>query len=384
VTPKHPVNFMGRNLRNAELLSRLRGALHTLLPLNLQMGKWTGPFPEVERDGLRAECVRDWPADNRITAQWDLLSRKSAAPHPFMGPVWIKAVVEQLISNGSLRLILVWRGETLKGVFPLAYRANATLEIPHRWVSDYMDPAVDGTEEAAVWSIFLELLTRLWDWSVKGVVLPNIRPELNCRKLLQELAADRGYTYEEAAVTTAARINLPETFDAYMALHSSAERKNTLRKVRKAVGQANARLVEITDAARGMEVLKIALDQMEAGKKEQKAKFVRRTIRPLMMGVGPALFEAGLFKAVQLQILDGKPAATLLVFATEAGSQVYNASYDETFKEWSPGSVLFAMCIEQAIARKEKVFDLLRGGEEYKKRMHATIDPLYRITLRRA
>ena len=378
------MRVLGKNLENADVFNRLRGALHSVMPVNLQLGKRTGDFEPIERDGLRAQCLRDWPEDPSFIQQWDALSRGGPSPHPFAGPIWQRAMLRHLAAAGSLRVIAVWRGQHLKAVFPLVYRANATLETPHRWVSDYLDPPVDATEAAACWNLMLELLARLWDWSVNAVVFPHIRPELNCRTLLPELAAAHGFKFGETPAENIARIQLPETFDAYMALHSSPERKNTLRKMRKAVGQANAKLVEITDAPRGMEVLKVVLDQVEAGKKQSKANFVRRVIRPLMTGASPDLFSSGWLKAMQLQIFDARPAANLLVFDSAVGPQIYNASYDESCKEWSPGSVLFAMTLQQAIERKAKVFDLMRGDEEYKKRMHASIEPLYTVTLHRA
>ncbi|HTW94147.1 MAG TPA: hypothetical protein VMD30_05085, partial [Tepidisphaeraceae bacterium] len=172
---------MGKNLANADVLNRLRGTLHSVMPVNLEMGKRSGDFPTLERDGLRAQCLRTLPNNPAFLAEWETLSRNSSTPHPFLSPLWQQAVLRHLATDGSLRLILIWRGDRLKAVFPLVYRANATLETPHRWVSDYLDPPLDPAEEAACWNLFLEFLVRLWDWSLQAVVLPHIRPDLHCR-----------------------------------------------------------------------------------------------------------------------------------------------------------------------------------------------------------
>jgi CelD/BcsL family acetyltransferase involved in cellulose biosynthesis len=60
---------------------------------------------------------------------------------------------------------------------------------------------------------------------------------------------------------------------------------------------------------------------------------------------------------------------------------IYNTSYDFAQKHWSPGIVSFGLAIQDAIAAGNPVFNLLRGGEEYKKRLGAKDLELFRITL---
>ena len=70
--------------------------------------------------------------------------------------------------------------------------------------------------------------------------------------------------------------------------------------------------------------------------------------------------------------MDGYRAATLLNFDYADDILVYNSGYDPAqFRQLSPGIIVTARCIEQAIALGRAKFDFLRGDEVYKYRFGA-------------
>ena len=374
---------MAVSLRASEVLHRLRGAVHKLAPVGLNIGRGgAADFPPLRRDGLQAQCLRGWPEDPVLVAQWDELAWNSPGAHPFLTPTWLRGVIEQFVPKGMLRLVIVRQEERLVGVFPLHFTKKATLETPGRYLSDYLEPAVDAALESPVWSIFLDLFASLWDWSLVGLVLPHIREHSSCRALLKTLAPRHGFGVHETQVNTVSRIDLPDTFDEYLEALPGRDRKELKRKIRNAQTKAGATFSECGGLDAFIATLERSLSQMERCHNHAKARFVANSLHPLLTRVGPALFDAGRLKVSNL-IIEGKTAASLLWFDTPSGPMNFNVSYDESAQQWSPGAVTFAMAIEQAIGRKAKVFDLLRGDEDYKRRLGAEFHPLYRLMLTR-
>lgn len=88
--------------------------------------------------------------------------------------------------------------------------------------------------------------------------------------------------------------------------------------------------------------------------------------------------EAGAF----IQVLYGeqeRPVAATFVFEDATTAYLYNSAYEPDFAHESPGIVLVAQAIADAIARGRDRFDFLKGDEVYKFRMGAQERPLYRL-----
>ena len=74
--------------------------------------------------------------------------------------------------------------------------------------------------------------------------------------------------------------------------------------------------------------------------------------------------------------------ALALSFVDENGYYLYNSTIDPTARESSPGVVLLTRLIEDQIAimggeKESRVFDFLKGDEQYKYRLGAQARPLY-------
>jgi CelD/BcsL family acetyltransferase involved in cellulose biosynthesis len=80
--------------------------------------------------------------------------------------------------------------------------------------------------------------------------------------------------------------------------------------------------------------------------------------------------------------MDGEKAATLLNFDYGDCILVYNSGYDPAqFRHLSPGIVVTARSIEQAIALGRDKFDFLRGDEVYKYRFGAKDTQVRRLLI---
>jgi CelD/BcsL family acetyltransferase involved in cellulose biosynthesis len=334
---------------------------------------------EAERatvDGAVAECRRRVP--EQLIASWDALSRAGTT---FTSPLWQLNGVAQAVGDGALRVLTVMRGDALAAVMPMELKPGGFLESSGAAMSDYLDPLTDGVDDALVWRAVVAMLKDAWDRELKAVTFQNVRSGSPARTLLPPVAREAGFVCEEKAIDNAARIALPATWEAYLESLDGHERKELRRKIRKAETQADARLEVLGRGACTAQHLATAMDLIEAAD-EQKGKWFRQHVRPIFARIGMSLVETGRMRLLML-MLQGKPGACLIDFPSRDGPLLYNSGFDPSQRQWSPGAVTFGMAIRESISRGARMFDLLRGREEYKYRLGAVDDALYRITLHR-
>jgi CelD/BcsL family acetyltransferase involved in cellulose biosynthesis len=367
--------------KELQLAGRMRGALRALVPAALKITQSYGAdFEPTERDGLCARCYRDWPDDPEFIAKWNGLLSRNPKNTVFSSPTWQSAVANEFVPAGQFRLITVTRGEELIAVVPLGLNTASLLESPGRWVSDYLDPLVDANAADECWAIILELLNNLWDWSVAGIRLQHIRGDSPLRNILQTIAPKFGFEYEERTVTMAPYIPLPATWDEYLASLDGHERKEIKRKIRNAQTKGKLQWLTLTTPDKMAPALERALAGMRQAESE-KADFTEEVLIGFLRRLCPKLSQQGDFYVQELW-LDGKASAWLLCLRSAQGPMIYNTSYDFAQKQWSPGIVSFSLAIQDAISAGNPIFNLLRGGEEYKKRLGAKDLELFSITLR--
>jgi CelD/BcsL family acetyltransferase involved in cellulose biosynthesis len=363
-----------------QLSGRMRGTLRVLMPAWLRIADSYGPeFPPLLRDGLCAKVHRDWPDDPDFIPQWQTLLARNSTATVFCSPAWQSAVVDEFVPARQFRLMTVYRDKQLLALLPLTLNTASMLETPGKHVTDYLDPLVDVQNLEECWSIILSQLHKLWDWSVGGLVLNNIRGDSPLRQLLPRLGRCHGFGYSESVLQIAPFISLPRTWDEYLRRLDSAERKELKRKIRNANERAGCQFLTHTEPQHVKAALERALAAMRQAT-SLKADFTEEVLMGFLRRLCPTLNQQGDFQIQEL-ILENRPAAWLLVLRSDKGPMIYNTSYEFSLRNWSPGAVSFGLAIQQAIAAGHPVFNFLRGAEEYKKRLGATDLELVKITL---
>ncbi|HEX4056423.1 MAG TPA: GNAT family N-acetyltransferase [Tepidisphaeraceae bacterium] len=366
--------------RELQLAGRMRGALRALMPAALKITqRYGGDFEPLERGGLCARCWRDWPDDPDFIPRWQRLMARNPAAAVFSGPVWQCAVVDEFVPAGKFRLITVDRAGELLAAIPLSLNSASFLETPGRGVTDYLDPLIDANAADDCWAIILELLNDLWDWSVTGLRIQLARGDSPARHILKTIAPKLGFEFLEKRVGTAPYISLPGTWDEYLASLDGHERKEIKRKIRNAQTKGNLRWQTLSRPDESMPALERAMSAMRQAE-PYKADFTDEVLIEFLRRVCPQLSQHGDFYVQELWI-EEKPTAWLLCLPSDQGPMIYNTSYDFSQKHWSPGIVSFSLSIQDAIAAGKPMFNLLRGGEGYKKRLGAKDLEMFRITL---
>jgi CelD/BcsL family acetyltransferase involved in cellulose biosynthesis len=175
-------------------------------------------------------------------------------------------------------------------------------------------------------------------------------------------------------------VTLPEgiDFDGYLDTLRKKTRHEIRRKLRRAQSRGEVRLDESPDPLRDLDWF-VQLHQRKWGEAglfpanaggDASRVFIRR------------LFETfGPHGAVRLSFLtvDGRRIAGGIHFDEGRTIYYYNAGVDPDARDLSPGVVMIARYVEEAIALGRRRFDFLRGDEPYKYDWGALDEPIQRL-----
>lgn len=196
--------------------------------------------------------------------------------------------------------------------------------------------------------------------------------------------AEEGWTLNVEREDVCPVVTLPAgaTFESFLDGLGKKERHEIRRKVRRAEGAGEVRLDRSDDPLADLDAF-IDLHQRRWGADGlfpptagggASRRFVRR------------LFElAGMDGHVHLSFLTvaGRRIAAGIHLEDRTGILYYNAGVDPDARELSPGVVLVARYIADAIERGHRRFDFLRGDEPYKYEWGAVDEPIQRLLVRR-
>ena len=238
-----------------------------------------------------------------------------------------------------------------------------------RDVSDYLDLIIETGQEEIVYRALLDYLDGdAPDWDLLDFCNVPQRSQTSVR--LREMAEARGYQTLVEVEDVCPIIALPASWDDYLMMLDKKQRHEVRRKLRKADREADTRFVIVGpehDLRAEMQSF-IELHQLSTPDKDE---FMDPTMQAFFFEVAEALQAQGWLQLAFVQ-MDGQKAAALLNFDYSDSILVYNSGYDPSqYRQLSPGIVVTARCIEQAISLGRNEFDFLRGDEVYKYRFGA-------------
>lgn len=298
-----------------------------------------------------------------LTPEWAALHARVPGATAFQHPAWAEVWLRHFGSGCAPVFLSVRRGEELIGVAALDMERAEARELGDHNVRDYAGPLSLPGEEEAVASGILEWLR---EDLTPAVTFWGIAKDSAMYEGLRE-AAQLGWSFEETPEAVCPGVDLPGTFEEYVAALSKKDRHELRRKLRNfaTAGQAKFRpwndLGEIEPRMdRFFALMRASRDDKDEFLTPQMEAFFRdlaRTFAPLgMLHLG-------------VLTLDGAEIAMTLSFENEVGVYLYNSGYDPAYSYLSVGLVSKAMALEDAIERGKRRFDFLRGDEEYKRRL---------------
>ena len=194
-------------------------------------------------------------------------------------------------------------------------------------------------------------------------------------EVIGRLVADlqsRGNTIHRRPGINCWRLELPTSWDEYLAMLSKNRRHQLRRLVRDYLDSGRAvprRLEHAEDLPAIMELL-VDLHQRRRHALGQPGCFASPRFSAFYRDVAPALFSRGQVQFYWIE-LDGKPVAAEYVLRGDGVLYVYQTGLDPDALEHSPGYLMSIAILRWAIAEGYRVVDFLRGDEPYKSHLRA-------------
>ena len=315
----------------------------------------------MTRDALTYEVLTQPPQVKAILGDWDRLLERSLCNRAFSSPHWYLAACATAPVR-SMHVIVARRGGVVKGVFPLALAEASRTALFPGLLGDYND-LIAGDDDRPVLAGLLDFaITRPNGYD--KLVLRRLRRDSNCLRAARAIYPARLVEQVFYLDMTCPYIDLPPTYEDYLATRSRNFRKGLKAARRKAIEagvEARELEPESFPPARLPEVfLRLHLNRFgltsslatpahhEFTRRVLPDLFVQRRVR------GFALFRAGDIIAIDVCMVgDGSLCAWNGGFLAEVG-------------RWSPGRLLIDAEVRHACGRKLEEYDFLRGREGYK------------------
>jgi len=314
-----------------------------------------------------------------IEKEWLDLLPQAANDNFFLLPLWNR-LWWQAFGNDKERLLLAAReGGRLVGIAPLV-RDGSQAHLGDTRILDYADFVVARGHEAGFYSGLLDALeargiTRL---SVKSV--PSTSPTLN---YLIEQARARGYsTVCTEQEDVCPRIELPASWDDYLALLSKKDRHELRRKIRNLLDRRQVRWYALS----GLQVQRQDLEdflRLFRLSRDEKARFLDPVMEGFFWNMATAMGQAGYLRLFFMELEGARVAATVCF---DYGNELllYNSGFEPAYGRLSVGLLLKAFCLKEAIEAGKKTFDFLRGSEDYKYNLGGRDTTIHCCTLEKA
>jgi CelD/BcsL family acetyltransferase involved in cellulose biosynthesis len=358
---------------------------------------------EIHRDGTGFDTLRE---------EWNPLLRRSATNTLFLTWEWQRAWWDSFGPGKSLFLVTI-RDESgaLLGIGPLFYQESpvdpaASLPAisverpiaivggePQRTVhlvggtevSDYLDIIAPTECNPEVCAFLLDALeTRFPEetgflWQLLDLrCLPSASPTVSSAA---ELARARGWQVQQAREDVCPVLELPATWDEYLATKLNKKQRHELRrKMRRAEEGAHVDWHWVT--ADDFETGLGTFFQLHKASHPDKDAFMDEQMQGFFRAVARAALDQGWLRLSILRF-NGQPVASYLCFDYGGDRLVYNSGFDlSAYADLGPGIVAVGYLIEEAIQRGLKRFDFLQGNERYKYEFGAVDTEVLRLLIR--
>jgi CelD/BcsL family acetyltransferase involved in cellulose biosynthesis len=314
--------------------------------------------------------------------RWDSLVASLRVRSPFMRWAWHYAWAQSARPEeleASFAVMLHGAGGDLQGFLPLTIRPMRLRRVPVRALTwaiegvgspDHLD--VPAAPEAQL-HLVVPLLEAL-PWDV--VLLTGVADGATNLTQVTQVFASRGYTVRRTPLNWCPYLDLPGSWDEYLASLSPTRRQAIRRRERKL---AREHAVTVTD---------YAPDRLDEGWHRLRSLHEVRWAGPGALGdprLGDLLrrFSSDLAPRDEVWLttldLDGEPAAAWCGFACDDTVYFYQSGRDPKWETESVGQVLLGAMIRRAIERGYRRFDFLRGREAYKLSWTSTERPVHEV-----
>ncbi len=283
---------------------------------------------------------------------------------PFLHPTWLRTWLAEFGGNVEPLFLTAGDGSCI-GVAPLMRADDRLTFIGDHNICDFMDVLVDPDRAIEAYEV-------LWGLMAESPTMADLTGRAR--------AAGYGVASELEAV--APRLELPASWEDYLASLGKKDRHELRRKIRRAFDSG----AEVTfDALTTQAEIVGAMDDflsLHTTSRADKTEFMTPEMEVFFRRMASAMAAEDLVRLFFLRV-NGKPAAAVLCFDAGSHLYMYNSGYDPAYSNLSVGIVSKALVLQWAIEHGKTGLDFLRGDEPYKYDLGAKDQEIMRLTVRR-
>jgi CelD/BcsL family acetyltransferase involved in cellulose biosynthesis len=309
---------------------------------------------------------------------WDDLLAGARLRSPFLSWTWQREWVRSFAAGRRIEVRRVVDASRFPvAVLPL-YESSAGVMtlVGGAAVSDYLDLlALAGREEDA-WTALLESrAAERVAWQLHAV--PAASPTV---ALVPALARAHGLRGEATVEERCPVLTLPGSWEEYLAALPGKHRHELTRKIRRFEREVPDGRVTSVHAAADVAARLGEFLALHRASRVGKAKFMDARMEAFFRAAMPALAARD---GVRLWFLEagGEAVASFICLEWDDTVGLYNSGFAPARAPLSPGLVLLAHVIRDAIARGRGRFDFLRGEERYKLEFEPTPEAVHRVEI---
>lgn len=174
-------------------------------------------------------------------------------------------------------------------------------------------------------------------------------------------------------------IDLPTSWGEFLTNLKAKERHELRRKIRRLQREEEFSVEAFRELSSPVEEIEkfLVLHRKSSG---DKATFMTPKMESFFRDLAKEFHQRGWLDLAFLKIRE-KEAATFFSFNFRDTYYLFNSGYDPEYGRLSPGIVLAAYSIQEAIRKGKKRFNFLRGREDYKYRLGGQEEKIFRISV---
>ena len=317
-------------------------------------------------------CTLTIESLDAVASSWDRWGHCLKWGSIFVLPAWLKAWWHAFGSGAELQLRLMREGDEVIGFAPLQVKDKVASFVGSPDVCDYVDFAVAPGKEIQFFDLLLEDLK---GQGVNRLELAPVRPDSTVLTQLTGLARSRGCEVLQRPEDVSLELDLPATWEDYLAGLKPKQRHEVRRKLRRLWLADRAEYHCLSVGSETDEHMDAFL-QLFALSEPEKARFMNGRMELFFRALTRGMAEIGLLRLGIIKVGDVEAAMTI-GFDHSGCYYLYNSAYDPRFSHLSVGLLCKVLCLKDSIEKGRTKWDFLKGSEPYKYQLGGHEVPIY-------
>ncbi|MFC1929628.1 GNAT family N-acetyltransferase [Chloroflexota bacterium] len=295
----------------------------------------------------------------------------------FVLPAWLEVWWREFKPDAELYLRSVRQQSDIIGIAPLQVQDRQASFIGSIDVCDYMDFVIAHGKEEDFFNVLLDDLSKQ---GIEQLNLGHLRPDSTVLNTMVAIAEKRGYDVRSHEDAVSLELDLPASWEEYLAHLDKKQRHEVRRKLRR-LWEADKVEYRCTQVTHEVENFLDTFLKLFALSPEEKANFMTAQRETFFRSIAEAMAALGMLRMGTLEV-DGIPAAMIMGFDYKTTMYLYNSAYDPAYSHLSVGLLSKVLCIKESIERGLKKWDFLKGVETYKYHLGGSAVPLHSCQIR--